>query len=67
MGDFGVPIAIFTMVIVDIFIHDVYTEVSVPQLSYNVVQFNMKYRQISNIRRTLVGDQIFYHSDVIAA
>ena len=31
------------------------------------LQRNIKYRQVSNIRRTLVGNEIVDHSDVVGA
>ena len=37
--------------------------------SFHVIRFNQfqEYRKVSNIRRTLVGNKIFDHSDVVGA
>ena len=35
--------------------------------SQSVPKFDSDYRQVSNIRRTLVGNNIFDHSDVVGA
>ena len=34
---------------------------------YNTIPHKVHYRQVSNIRRTLVGNKIIDHSDVVGA
>ena len=46
---------------INLWVHDTYV------IIFNLFMFRFRYRQISNIRRTLVGNIIVDHADVIGA